>query len=211
RIAPCAVGLPNASTTASTGPGSSSAASAGVRSAATSTPWPAAAGAVPPSSARSTWSPSARTSAARARWYGAGSRASSAPLRPPRWGRGGRRRLADGHPVAALAEQLGVVEQQQVCVEDLGVGLARPPRGAGPDLLHLAPDCGDGRPQPAPLGSRVLGAGVRHLERLRPPRPRRADPDPRGGGHSEEARAPFTGPAVAALTGARGGVGRHPG
>ena len=67
RIALWAVGAPWASTTATTRVGSSSAASAGVRSSATSTPLGAATSRPTPSSSRSTASRTAAMSAARAR------------------------------------------------------------------------------------------------------------------------------------------------
>ena len=175
RITLWAWGLPNASSTAATCSGSSSAASAGVRSAATSTPAEAAAVAMLPSMARSTWSPTALTSSALARRYGSDISANSAASS----------RMAADHAAGADmppsiaaphgVEQLVVVEQQLVRVEYRRLGLADLAGGAVAQLADGAADRGDRLAQPTPLDRGLLGGHVGNFDRAQSRRAGRAD------------------------------------
>ena len=145
RIAPCDVGLPYASSTPVTCPGSSSAASAGVRSAAISTPEPCAAVPGTASSARTTRSPTARTSADRACRYGSSSASNSPAIRADR----GRPGLWSGG--VALDPGAHVVEQVRRRPAAAGARRRSPrrcPRHRGPYALGCAGY--PAGPQPAP-------------------------------------------------------------
>ena len=126
RMAPCETGLPAAVTMPSTVVGSSRAAWVGVRSAATTMPASTSVGsAARPSRCARTWSPTARTSSARDRRYGSASRAK----RPASASTADRQACSAPTELARDqlergADELVVVEEEQVGVEDLGLVLA---------------------------------------------------------------------------------------
>ena len=90
---------------------------------------------------------------------------------------GGRRAVIDAG--AGGVEQFGVVEQQEVGVEDPCLGLSDVAGGVGALSADVATDGGDRLAQPSPLGHRVGGGFVGHVDGTPPGRAGRADAQPR--------------------------------
>jgi len=90
-------------------------------------------------------------------------------------GPGGGGGLTAVHPGVDVAEEVGVVEQQEVGVEDGRLGLADVAGGTGAHLRHAAPDGRDRLGEPAPLDGRVTRLDPGEVDRCEPRRPRRAD------------------------------------
>ena len=91
--------------------------------------------------------------------------------------RSGRHAVVDAG--AGAVEQFGVVQQQQVGVEDPCLGLSDVAGGVSALSADVATDGGDRLAQPSPLGRRVGGGFVGHLDGAPPGRAGRADAQPR--------------------------------
>ncbi len=95
--------------------------------------------------------------------------------------RPGRARSGLDPPSRGL-DQVRVVEQQQLGVEDRGLGLADLDRGPVTDHLEVVADLAERVLQPVQVLARIGGVLVRKADRRVAQRPRRTDADPGRGG-----------------------------